>query len=74
MQGLTLSNPKPLHPNLVELWDYGDDDDEDDDEQIHEDKHSRERFRKPSTTYLEYKGFNGVANYDVVLNSVIVCL
>ena len=31
MQGLTLSNPKPLHPNLVELWDYGDDDDEDDD-------------------------------------------
>ena len=45
-----------------------------DDEQIHEDEHSRERFRKPSTTYLEYKGFNGVANYDVVLNSVIVCL
>ena len=73
MQGLTLSNPKPLHPNLVELWDYGDDDDEDD-EHIHEDEHCRERFRKPSTTYLEYKGFNGVANYDVVLNSAIVCL
>ena len=33
-----------------------------------------EKGLKPSTTYLEYKGFNGVANYDVVFNSVMVCL